>query len=296
MKPTVTRLPLMLLGLGLVAVLVFVAAPRQAEADTATVSWTEGFEGYTACPDVPTHCDNIDPALRTDLYFPSSNWTHSGLRDTFVYTDRPHEGSQVLKAHGLNDSYGASIAYRAIGGYPPYEIDFWAQSIGDRALLPTGGFRKTVGVELGTGPTFTSYHRGLLSFTVEDLFPVGSPDRQDLEIWGGFLETDESYLNGEYLGLWQGNNYHHINIKYEPVTGDHTKVRITWTVDNRPPVSRVYDVNWYENSLDYIGLWAAGGQVWFDHITVTSASEPFFFDTPDAPELNEKVYLPLITR
>lgn len=295
MKSTISRIPLLLVGLGLVAVLVFVAAPRQAEADTAA-TWSDGFEAYTACQDTPTHCDNIDPETRTNLYFPSSNWTHSGLKDSFVYTDRPHSGNQVLKAHGLNETYGASIAYRQVSGYPPYEIDFWAQSIGDDALLPTGGFLKTVGVELGTGASYTSYHRGLLSFTVEDLYPLNAPDRQEREIWGGYLETDESHLNGEYLGLWEGDEYHHINIKYEPVTGDSSKVRITWTVDNRAPVSKIYDVKWYENLLDYVGLWAAGGQVWFDDVQVTASDTPFFFDTPDAPNLTEKVYLPLVTR
>jgi hypothetical protein len=295
MKIDTTRLPSLLLGLTLV-VLLFVIAPRHAAADTTGIydsTWIDDFETYQACP---ANCYDFPADQNTDLYFPAPPWTHSGLKDSFVYTDRPRRDAQALKAHGLNHTYGASIAYRSIGGYPPFEIDFWAMSIGDENLLPTAGFLKTVGVELGTGPTFTSNHRGLLSFTVEDLYPIGAPDGQEREIWGGYLETDETHLDGVYLGLWQGDTYHHINIKYEPVPGDNTKVQITWTIDGGAPVSRTYDVNWYENQLDYVGLWAAGGQVWFDDVRVTSSTDVFNFDTPDAPHLTEKVYLPAILR
>jgi hypothetical protein len=290
MKIGTTRLSILVIGLALLALVLLVAAPRQAAADTAgtfDTEWFDSFEGYTACP---FPCLN-NAEVNTNLYFPHATWTHSGLKDSFVITQNPRPGgTKSLKAHGLNHTYGASIAYRAIGGNPPFEIDFWARVNGDEALLPTGGFRKTVGVELGTYADFTSPHRGLLSFTYQDL----NGDGQMKEIWGGYLEVDESHTDGVYLGEWVGDTYHHINIKYEPVSA--TQVRITWTIDNRPPAFKVYDVNWYENWLDYVGLWAAGGQIWFDDVRVTASTDPFNFDTPEPPNLNEKVYLPIIVR
>jgi hypothetical protein len=290
MKPNATRIPLLFLGMALVALLTFVAAAQPAVADTAATfdtTWTDGFETYTPCP---AGCDPDASEYNTATYFPNPPWIHSGLRDSFVYTDQKHSGAKALKAHGLNHDYGASIAYRAVGGYPPFEIDFWARVNGDPALLPTGGHMKTVGVELGTGPTFTSFHRGLLSFTVERNL-AGTITAQ--EIWGGYLEADESPANGVYLGDWAGNTWYHVNIKYEVESA--TQVRITWTLNNGTPLSRVYDVNWYENMLDYVGLWAGGGQLWYDDVRVTASTDPFFFDTPDSP-FTEHLYLPLITR
>lgn len=302
MKPNHSRLYYLLVLLPLLFTFLLVSQLSSAAAvpgaDVATVTWSDGFESYTACGEGSTDCLSLTAAQRTQLYFPRPEWTHSGLQDAFVYTDVPYAGVKVLKMHGLSDQYGGSVAYRPLGGstattvYPPYEIDFYARSGGpeDPNYPIVGGHLKTVGLELSSSASVSGADRGLLAFSVKDIEPGGT----NLEIRGGVFDVDPELGDGIYLQDWVANRWYHITVRYEPV--DDTTIRLTYFIDDIKRGEHTLPIKPSENVLDYLGLWAGNGQVWYDNVTVKASTEPFFFDTPDPTPVGGDVFLPIVVR
>jgi hypothetical protein len=249
--------PYLFLILALAMLLVSVAAAQEGDITPRTpqvVTWSDDFESYA-----------VDPWPN----FPNPPWTNNGHNDAFVYNDQYVSGAQSLKLVGILGDCGGSIAYRPIGGIAPMDIEFWVRT-GDQEL--SGCHQKYATVELSTGPTWESDHRGLIAFT------------EDGQIRGGDWELGETDYT--FLGTYNKEQWYKVNIHYEILNA--TTVRLVFSIDGGAPITFDTPIKSHEPWLTHIGLWGAEGFAWYDDITVTSSEgEP-------PPPPGTTIYLPSI--
>lgn len=252
---------LLILVVSLVGLLVSVTAAQESvpspQDSQDTVSWSDDFESYP-----------VDPWPQ----FPNPPWTNNGHNDAFVYDDQFVSGAQSLKLVGIieQDQCGSSIAYRPIGGVAPMDIEVWVRT-GDQDLI--GCHQKYATMELSTGPTWQSAHRGLIAFT------------EDGQIRGGDWEIGETDYT--FLGTYTKEVWYKVNIHYEVLNS--STVRLVFSINGGAPITFDTPIKPHEPFLTYIGLWGAEGFAWFDDITVTSSE-----GEPPPPDNN--VYIPFIQR
>lgn len=251
--------PTFFLVLALTALLVGAAAAQEGDrAPTAPqdVTWSDDFESYP-----------VDPWPN----FPNPPWISNGHNDAGVLNDQHVSGTQSLKLIGIfgTGQCGGSIAYRPIGGIAPLDITVWVRN----GTQPLDGCHQKYGaIELSTGPTWQSSHRGLIAFT------------EDGQIRGGEWEVGETdYF---FLGTYNKAQWYKVNIHYEILNS--STVRLIFSFDNGAPLPPVdLPIKSHEPYLTYIGLWGAEGVAWYDDITVTSTE-----GTP--PPLPDHLFLPSV--
>lgn len=239
------------------------AAPHIAEGPA--IRWTDDFESYT-------------PGSTYTTGFPFSNYSHSGLKDMFVFTDQSVSPNQSLKGHGLSNDCGGSLAHRSLEGSGPFEIEVWVRN-GNTVQDFTSCHDFYGGIELSTEPTYLGDHRGLLGFVYEEDVN-GNPLHH---IYGGALEVDEPYP-GEtrlLLGNYQLATWYKVKIRYEVINTE--DVKLTYWVNDQQVGEQILGVRPYEDELAYVGFFVGEHVAWFDDATVYSVgSSPNLGITKDA--------------
>lgn len=211
--------------------------------------WSDNFESY------PPHSVFDPNAAVWDV------WTHSGLKDTFVYTDRYHSPTRSLKEHGILGDCGGSAAYRPIGGAAPIEIEVWMRN-GTSTPQKLSGCHPVYGaLELSTQPSWRGDHRGLVSFAYEE-DGSGNPI---FRAYGGGWEVGDTAPR-VFLRTYEPATWYKVRVRYEPLATN--KVRLTYWIDD-VQVAQQDVAKWpYENNLLYLGLWVGEGVAWHDDVTV----------------------------
>ncbi|MGZ8394484.1 MAG: DUF7619 domain-containing protein, partial [Nitrospira sp.] len=222
------RLPA--IGPVLIAVLVLsgLACP---EAIRAGTTWIEPFESY---------------ASET---FPSPLWINSGNDDVKIDSQVRFAGQSSLRLFGELGSCWGALAHRVLDTVPPYEIEFLVRN-GSETLF--GCHPDHGGVQLNTGPSWTTPVRALIKFN----------RKGEIRSYEGGNQGD-----GIFLGAYVHGEWYRVKILYVVVATD--TVQLSFWINGQFRGSQKLPAKSAEANFAYLAITSNEGTAWFDDVKVT---------------------------
>jgi hypothetical protein len=206
-----------------------------AQALASSVQWMDGFE--------------TSPVGE----FPTSNWTNSGNTTAYVTNTIQESGNNSLYLYGLISQDWAAVASRQLAYAPDLLFEFVVRN-GSEPL--DGGLHQVYGaVSLATGPSWTTYVRGLIGFGSDGL--IHGPGT------GG-------ELSGPDLGTYTAGTWYDVKIAYDVVSP--STVSLSYWINGSFKGTYIEASTANESSIAYLELASGAGSAWFDNVSVTTAT------------------------
>lgn len=204
-----------------------------AQALASSVQWMDGFESYPAGG------------------FPTSNWTNSGNTTAYVTNTIQESGNNSLYLYGLIGQDWAAVATRQIAYAPDLVFEFDVRNGSEP--LDGGAHQVYGGVSLSTGPSWTTFARGLISFGSDGL--IHAPGT------GG-------ELSGPVLGSYTAGTWYDVKIAYDVVSPN--TVSLSYWINGSFDGIYGEASTANESSIADLELQSGAGSAWFDNVSVTT--------------------------